>query len=414
MGGVGDLWGATSNSPATLYFLGEYDKWYEKPVNFSTDIASYNVKNNTNTTLDGQGAYNGYIAGHEADGSIDGGIRAIYLKRIDDTKSQAGFLVGTFTGTVYDDIGMWQGDGHIYPVFLMDKLIPYTSLDNYLHRTDLYAGSGGTAFLKVNDTTIAEEKFRYGLHYISLYDDTQGSFGVWNMGIGAQISVPGDSWTTSFEYMDSTRIVGNLSTGSKTDNVLTGSARGYGADLNPPLPATWVSVGNVRGSFDPSLSAFQIGALGVAIETNTYLALAATEDGRAQLQKLYIPCVQVGNATLTGSGNNLNVAMNDVKFFSTNSGAAPLTWATGSVGGNYTGTPSIDVPVALSGGGLSANFNVKQWDTGSSKWLATVTNGTGNLSGGSYTGAVTFNGVGAGTINQTNHTFTGTAAGTAK
>jgi len=426
MGGVGDLWGATSNSPATLYFLGEYDKWYEKPVIFLTDIASNNVKNNTNTTLDGQGAYNGYIAGFEADGSIDGGIRAIYLKRIDDTKSQAGFLVGTFTGTVYDDIGMWQGDGNIYPVFLMDKLIPYTSLDYYLHRTDLPTGSGGIAFLKVNDTLIAGEKFRYGLHYMSLYDDTQRSFGVWNMGIGAQISDPGASWTTSFEYMDSTRIVGNLNVGTNTDNILTGSSRGYGADLNLPLPATWVSVGNVRGSFDPSLSAFQIGALGVAIETNTYLALASNPEGQAKLQQLGIPAVEVGSVNLSGSwadsGNNsINVSMNNVKFFrsTTNPSEAPKIWATNSVGGTYSGNP-INANVSLTNANntsatVSAKFNLKTWDTGSNKWLATITDGSAQANAlSNQHPAFTFKGAAAGNINPQGGTFTGTAAGIAK
>jgi len=44
--------------------------------------------------------------------------------------------------------------------------------------------------------------------------------------------------------------------------------------------------------------------------------------------------------------------------------------------------------------------------------MATVTNGTGTLNGGSYTGSVAFNGAAAGSIGTT--TFSGTAAGIAK
>ena len=421
MGGVGDLWTATSSSPVTVYFLGEYDKWYEKPVHFATEIVSHNVKNNTNTTLDGQGAYVGYIGGYESQGLIDGGIRAIYLKRINEKTSQAGFLMGAFTGMVYDDIGMWQGEGYIYPVFLMDKLIPYSSLDNYLHRTDINPDNGDTS-LKVNDTIIAGNKFKYGLYYMSLYDETQGSFGVWIIGLGGQGTDPGASWTTSFEYMDSTRIAGNISDGTKTGNILIGSARGYGADLNPRQPATWVSVGDVKGSFDPTLTAFQIGGLGVAIETNTYLTLAESDAGRAKLQALGIPAVEVGSVNLNGSwsnsGNSINVSMNNVKFYrsTTNSTEAPKIWATNSVGGSYFGNP-VNANVGLtSGTGVSANFNVKTWDTVSNKWLATVTNGSApaNTLTGNQHPAFTFKGAAAGNINLTGGTFTGTAAGVAR
>jgi hypothetical protein len=67
--------------------------------------------------------------------------------------------------------------------------------------------------------------------------------------------------------------------------------------------------------------------------------------------------------------------------------------------------------VPLNGGGLNASFNVNQWN--GSTWGATVA-GSGNLSGGSYTGPVQFVGGAAGTIQPAAGTFSGTGAGIAK
>ncbi len=129
-----------------------------------------------------------------------------------------------------------------------------------------------------------------------------------------------------------------------------------------------------------------------------------------------IPAIEVGKATLTqasGTVNNLsNVTMNNVGFYAYSTGVAPKIWATNSVGGSYSGTPSTSGPsVPLSGGGLRANFNVNQWN--GSTWSANVA-GSGNLSGGSYTGAVQFIGGAAGAIQPAAGTFSGTGAGLAK
>jgi len=419
MGGAGDLWSATSSSPATVYFLGDYDNWYGKPINFGAEIESYNVKNPypssyEYTTLDGKGAYYGYIGGHEIDGTIGGGIRAIYLKDIGGGQSEAGILLGSFTGQVYEDAEMWQGQGTIYPVYLMNKPISYTSLMSNTYVTDLNSGSDGTASLVVNETTMGGTKpFDYAIHYMALYDETAGSFGVWRSGIGAQGINPGASWTASFEYIDPTKIIGNDIAGTTSSNVLTGSVIGYGADLNPPQPATWVSVGNVKGTFDPTLFAFQIGAIGVSIETNTYLNLVQTNPDA--LKALNIPTVQVGVDTLTGNGNgfmdvNNPLAMNNVRFFAPSSGGKPTIWATNSVTGNYTASPILGTAISLTGVTLKADFTFKQWNTGSGRWLGSV-DGTGG-----FNGSTTFKGAAAGTGAQASGSgsILGTAAGVAR
>jgi hypothetical protein len=141
--------------------------------------------------------------------------------------------------------------------------------------------------------------------------------------------------------------------------------------------------------------------------------MAGTPEGRTKLQQLNIPCVEIGRTNLTGSGGAItSMAMNDVTFFAPNSGQKPQIWATGSVNGNYSGNP-LGASVNLSGGGLSAQFNVQQWNT--NKWLSTITNGNAPAGIGSYSGPFNFNGAGAGTYTGAGSgTFAGTAAGVAK
>ena len=65
------------------------------------------------------------------------------------------------------------------------------------------------------------------------------------------------------------------------------------------------------------------------IETNKFLEMAANVEGQAKLQQLNIPCVEVGRATLTGSGNNFsNLNMTDTIFF------APIYWCQTNYMGN--------------------------------------------------------------------------------
>ncbi|HQK46097.1 MAG TPA: hypothetical protein PLP52_04015, partial [Syntrophorhabdaceae bacterium] len=127
-----------------------------------------------------------------------------------------------------------------------------------------------------------------------------------------------------------------------------------------------------------------------------------------------IPCVEVGSATLTGSGNNFDsLAMNNVKFFATSQTQAPVLWATNSVTGSYSAPPALNQAIGLGGNGLYANFTFRQWNTAgdnAGKWLATV-NGSGTLSSNS----IQFYGASAGTgATASSGTIIGTAAGVAR
>jgi hypothetical protein len=420
MGGVGDLWNATSGSPATVYFLGNYDHWYGRPTIFGTDIVSYNVKNDTNTTLDNKGAYVGYIGGREIDSAIEGRIYAIYIDPDDDTYP-AGILKGTFTGTVYPEIEMWAGQGSIYPVKLMDVAVPLGSFFDHIYTRDFYDEGSSTSFtLKVGGTeyNMGEEysrPFVYQGEGTTFYA-AEGSWGVWQSAVGGKYTgiTPTDSWTASITYIDSTRIMGTETTGTKwSGNKIEGTTVGYGADIVPEQTYTWISVGEVKGTFNTTLYTLQAGIMGVSIETNTYLTLASTSAGRTKLQQLGIPAVQVGMDTLTGSGNNFTtLSMNDVKFFATSAGGKPSIWATNSVTGNYTAPPSTSTAISLSGSTLNASFNFKQWNTtgdNAGKWLGSVS-GTGG-----FNGSTTFKGAAAGLgATAVSGSIAGTAAGIAK
>ncbi|MDD5009066.1 MAG: FecR family protein [Syntrophorhabdaceae bacterium] len=415
MGGVGNLWTATAGSPATVYFLGDFNSWNGKPTIFGTDIVSYNVKNSTNTTLDGKGTYYGYIGGREIDGAIEGRIYAVYLDPAET--SPAGILKGSFTGTVYSsDIEMWAGQGGIYPVYLMDVSVPLTSFFDHIYTGDFYDNTGSNTSFTLNGYQMGEEysrSFTYQGEGIT-FSATEGSWGVWQTAVGGIYTgiTPTEPWTATIEFIDSTRIMGNGVTGTKwSGNKVEGTIVGYGADIQPAQTYTWISVGELKGTFNPTLLTFQAGVMGVSVETNTYLTLAATDPGKAKLQALGIPAVQVGMATLTGSGNGFStLSMNDVKFFATSAGGKPSIWATNSVTGNYTAPPSTSTPISLSGGTLNASFNFTQWNPSSNgKWLGSV-NGTGG-----FNGSTTFSGAAAGTgATSGAGSITGTAAGVAK
>ncbi len=108
--------------------------------------------------------------------------------------------------------------------------------------------------------------------------------------------------------------------------------------------------------------------------------------------------------------------MADVTFFANSTGGPPRIWATKGVTGSYmSGYNYATKSVPLAGNGLTAQFNVKTWDTANGKWLSTVSgSGPSGNSAMANGASINFRGAAAGTINTTAGTFSGTAAGTAK
>ncbi len=135
------------------------------------------------------------------------------------------------------------------------------------------------------------------------------------------------------------------------------------------------------------------------------------------------PAFEVGSTTLSGSlvaGPSgaidfISVIMKDVIFLAPSTGQAPTIWKTDSISGTYSFGPDLpngiaSIPVS-NGQGITGNFTIGQW--GDSTWSGTAS-GQGNLSGGTYTGPVSFQGGVSGTHGGGNSgSFSGTGSGTA-
>ena len=423
MEGSGNLWTSGTLVPTTV--TGQYTASGGQPRITSTELYSQNNDNTNKTTSDG-GAYYGVLSASELNNNITARHIGVYI----DPSGNTGYTKGSFSGTVDPAVNTFAMNGNIFstniPIPSGTGVQPadlYNNIDVfYWLPGNLISGSGSFAA----GGTISNITARDDLYYLRIVNQ---DWGIWNSEIGSTYSgatTTGNNsdWTASITADNSPYTINRFEiTGAGwSDQTITGTIYGYGGDVGSGK--TWINVGEVNGSFNPSALTSQAILTGMWIETNKFLELASTETGKTSLQRLDIPCVEVGRANLSGSGNNLTVAMNNVIFFSTPNSAAPQIWATGSatpgggVSGTYTANPSIGVPVNLSGSGLSAQFNVQQWDTGANKWLSTITGGGGTLSGGSYSGNITFKGVGAGTItpgiSTGTGTFSGTAAGTAR
>lgn len=135
------------------------------------------------------------------------------------------------------------------------------------------------------------------------------------------------------------------------------------------------------------------------------------------------PVVEVGRTTLSGalvSGPSgqldfISVIMKNVIFLAPSTGQPPTLWNTGDISGAYHFGPNIvngvsSIPVS-NGRGITGNFNIGQW--GNNNWSGSAS-GQGNLSGGSYTGPVNFQGgVNGMHTGGTSGSFAGTGSGTA-
>ena len=424
MGGVASPWSQTT----AVNYMGKYDVsggiGYGPPYLWTPEISSYNVKNATNTTFDG-GAYKGFIGGvWKGDGTIDAKVYSLYI----DPSGNAGILKGTVTGAYYPQLNMFEADGTWTPTVMATGLDAATATVNIVTTDYGYSITSSGGFNVDSFTTVAGNEMLSATDW--RYSISGQDWGIWKSIIGGDYTADpttSDTWSLS-TFVDLSGGTVNTIYGTQTDGtqwsngVLAGKTYGYGADITT-TPNTWISVGETRGTFDPTDSTWQAVQTAAWMETNKFLDMAGcsggvcspTAENKATLAQLNIPAVEVGRANLSGSGNGLIVNMNDVIFFAPNNGQAPGIWATGNVNGTYSTAPNLGQAVTLAGNGLTTSFTPQTWDTGANKWAATV-NG-----GGTYTGTgtmnnttVQMNGAGAGTINTGDSTFAGTAAGTAK
>jgi hypothetical protein len=409
-GHTSSFWNANKDNPEYVTFVGRFLSGVANNHVFLTETASHDFDKATHTTYDG-GAYKGYFLGTETAQIFNSKFLGLYV----DVNKNAGYLIANLTGKGCPTVETMRMDGNIYPV----QFASATGLDpaNLLSSIQ-YKVHSGYAHGQFGVETSINFPNVFGISSMNI--NNQQDWGIWAGKTGGTYTgTTSDTWMASVDMGASKQIYQMEIMGNKwSNNAISGKIGGYGASLESGK--SWISLGETLGTFDPSSLVFQAVNIGPWIETNKLIELAATDAGREQLKQLDIPCIQVGMVDLKGSwGSGTNSidmtgvnGMNNVKFFSTSVGGKPQIWATGNVLGGYTGNP-IGASVPLSGGGLEAKFNITGWDkTTNNKWMATVTNGTGTLNGGSYTGSVAFNGAAAGSIGTT--TFSGTAAGTAK
>jgi hypothetical protein len=443
MGGISSLW-TTGGSAATMIGL------YQVPAGnhvWAQTIYSYNYIRDTWTTYDENyeitnslpRAYVGFLTGAAAEKTIDGNIVYVY---INDNTGQAGLGRGRYADGIADfSIGMMEARNIQIdsPVDMMTAPGSAANLYTTLYQEfDLPAvptsSSGGGGFS--GGGTITPESIRSTSGQIG---DTPG-WGIWRAlqggtySAGASVETP---WSVVAENhyniispSPTYKILGMRAEGagwSAANKNFIGKTYGYGADLSGA--DTWISVGETTGTFDPLTRAYQAASAGIWIETNQFLAMAGTEQGRAKLAQLGIPCVEVGMVDLKGSGSGTGwtidmtgaYGMNDVKFYksTTNTTGRPEVFGTNKVSGAYTGNPQGGSVVLSGTGGVTANMNMQQWNTSTNKWLSTV-NGNAPNGIGTYAQPFQLQGGAAGTISTGTSTFgavnggTGTAAGIVK
>ncbi len=431
MGGVGNLWAATSSSPVSVYFAGEYSSVYSTdrlPYLYTARISSYNPYLDNGTTAIG-GAYNGVVTAimDQGNGNVESGhLTLLYINN-----GMAGIIRGVFSGSVDSYVKYWQASGTAYPVDIMATSITPENLSANIKTTayQLSVDSGSTFTTSTSgfwdgsaytgSITVREMDLRSMWIDGMAWGITRTMFG------GTYTGTTSNIWRNTFEWENTTggggmhELIGRAMYGTTwSGDRFSGSMAGYRGWISASDAGVNISFSNLAGTFNPAVMTWQAIGTGVWMGVNQFLALQGTSSGQEILQKLNIPCVEVGSVTLTGSGNGFtSFAINDAKFFSTASGGSPMIWASNNIAGTYssTGSPAAGGYTALTGGGgsVTASVQLKQWDTTNNKWLAGV-NGSGTLSGGSYSGSVSFKGAAAGNISSKSLSITGVAGGVAR
>ena len=433
------LWGASQALPDAGNFdmLGAYvpESGMSGPRDsnhiFGVSIVptNYTVASHPHTTTDG-GSYVAALLGIEYTSMaspygrpMEGLVGGLYV----DPTGKTGVLGGQFSGLFDANNVNWWGGGTMTPVQLGSMSITDASTFPTTIINDTIYDSSGVQFV-VNGTAMsvggATPNCTIG-GTVSRINDP-GSAGWGGITTDAAGVDPGfgngSTWDWALEINTTsggtfTNVLGMYGNGSVVvddangNGHFTGQYGGYYGDITN-TPNTGITVGEVIGVFNPNTS-FQQYTGGVWMETTKLLAMAAdtTNGGQATLAKLNIPAYEVGRANLSGSGNNLSVAMNNVVFLaSTATATVPQIWATQNVSGTYSAAPALGTAVPLTGNGLSVGFTPTQWDATNNKWIATV------AGSGTYTGTGTMNnaaiqmkGVAAGTLNA--GSLAGTAAG---
>jgi hypothetical protein len=329
----------------------------------------------------------------------------------------SGTLTGTFSSGSFGSVQVGQTFLPIWP--LTEMVGPFSTQSSTNANPDKGTFEAGGTLQNIMTT----------------FDEARsGDYGIWQTTSTGQYSGPTSSnWLISLNLDNSAYAgtTGNIYNITRIDLVGSGSyqefgmfsGKAYGYGARGETGTTWISVGEAAGLLSSWLSANNVLALamGISLETTKFLAMAADVSGRQKLGQFNVPAAEVGSVNMTCTNCSVSaplngftsLSMNGVKFFALEAGGTPQIWATGDVSGNYIATPLTTGPAltlqSISGGQLSADFALKQWNTNLNKWTATVQGG-GTLAGA--TNPISLQGAAAGSFG--NGQLSGTAAGTAR
>ncbi|MEA2014237.1 MAG: FecR domain-containing protein, partial [Thermodesulfobacteriota bacterium] len=253
---------------------------------------------------------------------------------IDSGNDSGGMIVGELSGSYsaaspYD----WSASGSLDWVQLGD---PGTVTDpgsveaitDYARDIELVSGSD------TGDFDISRSR--------GIFDSIQETqyWGFWENGIGATYSTMVGNWSLEWEQQGTEcdppgamnlRLYMSAK-GTAGDKNIEGDIAGGWVDIEHAV--TGIAVGDLHGGYNPSSGDIFAGSGGPWLETSDLLTMVAERPN--DLVKMNIPCIEIGKATLSGSGGNITaLTLTDVTFLAHSAGGTPRIWATDTVAGTY-------------------------------------------------------------------------------
>ncbi len=396
-GGPDNLWIAKTSD---LKLRGAFD-FTDRPqraLTLSTgDIASINplvtLDPGINSTSPIDGAYKGAVSfATDSANAISGGVMALY------GKSGAGGVLfsDNIAGIVHPGVGAWEAAGTIEAYEMAPALGDATITDtNFAGKVRTYESINGYPPASVSVTAMTGGTIDLRSEVTRVMRLPGEPWGIWDgVAGGSYAGATPETWASARESTIPQFASGgtgggeylNVAMGVPAAGLATGTAAGAKVIFDDPAAPfgtpsyTVVMGGIVKGLFDPATTPMTWSAIsrGGFMETNAFLNRTFADDAaRANFEKaMKVPAFDVGTASLQGNDTNLYVKMDNIKFFRFQTEAAPRIWATKEVAGSYTTNPSPGTQVQLTSSGdlagLKHTFEVKQWNTGSNSWGASL------------------------------------------
>lgn len=398
------------HQPVTL--MGRYDGAENlAPRIFTAALYSQNYRDGSITSYDG-GTFAGFIAGRQTADNMETRVLSLYKDPTGRTGIFQGVMGAAGEKNLYPEIGMMQVQGGIHAATALGQW-ETTGPNPETQTAKLYGGYG--SFKDGGGLNISPDMH----HELTFQHFPETPWGIGRIQMGGLYEDPSSpQWYLSLhtEDKEELHLVAHTAGNTWEDSRISGKTMGYYTRREGTDNKTGIYVAETLGTFEAA--SWQAFSLGVWMDTCTLLSMTdkGSRPDTEALRQLHIPAFEVGRATVQGGVNtadsSMQVEMKDMIFLAPSTGEKPLIWATSTVQGSYDGNSSYqNLSIPLSGDGLNLDFTLKTFDTTTGLWKAQINYGRGNLSGGSYNGDLSFEGMAAGTTDTTNRTFSGTGAG---